>query len=354
MGNDLKIGILTVHSFNGEIGGAERLFDGLYRALTERGHDAELVDIPSDEASFEGIQETYLRCYDLDVSAFEGVISTKAPTYLVRHPNHVCYLVHTIRVYYDMFGETFPDASARMLAQRSLIHRLDSLALSWPRTRRVFAIGNEVARRLQQSNGIEATVLHPPLGFDNFQPGVCGDYLFLPGRLHRWKRVDLAIEAMRFVTAPIRLVVAGSGEEQDSLKALAKGDPRISFLGRVSDEELADLYSNALGVVFVPLREDYGYVTVEAFRSGKPVITCGDSGEAAMLVENEKTGLVVSPDPASLGEAFHRLARDRQFAIALGAAALVRETKIRWDSVVPALVDALELARGGVINGSHG
>ena len=337
----MRIGILTVRSRVGEEGGAERFFDGLHRGFVDRGFAADLVAIPSDESTFEAIEETYLRCYDFDASAFDAVISTKAPTYLVRHPNHVCYLVHTIRVFYDMFDTAFQGAGRRVQAQRRLVQRLDTLALSRPRTRSVFAIGHEVARRLDSHNGIEATVLHPPVGLDALHPGTFGDYVLLPGRLHRWKRVHLAIAAMRHVTRPLRLLIAGSGEDEEQLRASAASDQRIVFLGRVGDDELVELYANALAVAFVPLREDYGYVTVEAFRSGKPVVTCSDSGEAAVLVEHERTGLVVAPDATSIASAFERLHDDRDLASALGTAARARERTIRWDNVVPVLSNAL-------------
>jgi glycosyltransferase involved in cell wall biosynthesis len=340
----MRVGILTVRGRAGEEGGAERFFDGLQRAFIDRGFGADLVAIPGDESTFDAIEETYLRCYDFDAASFDGVISTKAPTYLVRHPNHVCYLVHTVRVFYDMFEATFPNPTAQLLAQRALVHELDTLALAAPRTRQVFAIGHEVAHRLARSNGIDAAVLHPPLGFDLFHAGPYGDYIFLPGRLHRWKRVDLAIEAMRHVRAPLRLLIAGSGEDEHALRALAADDTRIVFLGRVPDADLVDLYANALAVAFVPVREDYGFVTVEAFRSGKPVVTCSDSGEAAVLVEHERTGLVVRPDAASLGAAFERLHADRRLVATLGASAAVRERAISWDNVVPALADALGIS----------
>lgn len=337
----MRVGILAVRGHSGEEGGAERFFDGLHRALVEHGFAAQLITIPSDESTFDAVEETYLRCYDFDASAFDAVISTKAPTYLVRHPNHICYLVHTVRVFYDMFGTTFPSAGKLVREQRALIHRLDTLALSKPRTRRVFAIGNEVASRLFRHNGIEASVLHPPVGIDRLHTGPLGDYIFLPGRLHRWKRVQLAIDAMRHVTRPLRLLIAGTGEDEPRFRELAAGDHRVVFLGRVTDDELIDLYANALAVAFVPVREDYGYVTVEAFRSGKPVITCHDSGEAAFLVEDERTGLIVAPTPESLASAFERLHDDRRLAAAFGAAAYAREQAIRWDNVVPVLSTAL-------------
>ena len=341
----MRIAVAALRSRAGERGGAERFFEGLHRALVTAGHDAEIVGIEGDESTFEGIEETYLRCYDFDAGAYDAVISTKAPTYMVRHPNHVCYLVHTIRVFYDMFDASFPAAGAELRRQRALVRKLDTLALSQPRTKRVFAIGNEVAQRLLRDNGIPASVLHPPLGIEGLRPGAPGDYIFLPGRLHRWKRVHLAIAAMRSVSRPLRLLIAGTGEDERHLQKLAAGDRRIVFLGHVADAALADLYANALAVAFVPLREDYGYVTVEAFRSGKPVITCHDSGEAARLVENGRTGLVVDPEPAAIASAFERLNDDRSLSGEMGAAAREREKSMRWETVVSALCGALNVAR---------
>jgi glycosyltransferase involved in cell wall biosynthesis len=342
----MKVAIICVRNRDGRVGGAERFFDGLHVALGEHGCEATIVSIESDESTFESIEETYLRCYDFDASAFDAVISTKAPSYLVRHPNHVCYLVHTVRVYYDMFEQTFPRPTKQVELQRARIHRLDTLALTLPRTRHVFAIGHEVAARLKAASGISASVLHPPLGFDRFRRGQFGDYIFLPGRLHRWKRVDLAIEALRRSRQPVRLLVAGTGEDEAGLRALAAGVGGVQFLGHVSDEQLVDLYANALAVAFVPIREDYGYVTIEAFRSAKPVVTCLDSGEAAVLVEDGVSGFVVSPDPTAIAGVFDRLALDRGLALRLGESGFARSASLRWDAVVPRLLEALGRDRG--------
>lgn len=81
----------------GGFGGAERLYAGLGGALAACGLTVERIDVVNDESSFDRILETYLVAYDLDLSAFDGVISTKAPSYAVRHRNHVGYLMHTLR-----------------------------------------------------------------------------------------------------------------------------------------------------------------------------------------------------------------------------------------------------------------
>src|SRR6185437_14918746 len=244
----MKVAVVTARSATVTAGGAERFYDALVTAFREAGHDTHELAIEADECDFDHIKRNYLACYDLDMSDFDMAVSTKAPTWMVRHPSHVCYLVHTIRVFYDMFDSVFPGASSEHKAQRDLIHQLDTQALSPPRCRGISSIGSEVSRRLQQWNGLDAEVMHPPLWGGGFHTGAFGDYLLLPGRLHPWKRVDLVIRAMRHVTAPLRLVITGTGEAETELRTLAGEDDRIEFRGRVTDAELVELYTGAFAV----------------------------------------------------------------------------------------------------------
>ena len=335
----MKVAVVTVRSASGEAGGAERFYDALVGAFRQAGHDTQELPVIADESTFDHITQNYLTCYDLNLSAFDLVISTKAPTWLVRHPRHVCYLVHTIRVFYDMYDAVFPEASQEQRGQRQLIHRMDNLALAAPRCRAVFAIGSEVSRRLREWNGLDASVLHPPMWSNTFHSGPSGNYLLLPGRLHPWKRVDLVIRAMHHVTAPLRLVITGTGEAEADLRALAAGDSRIEFRGRVSDAELVELYAGAFAVPFTPEHEDYGYVTLEAFASGKPVITCTDSGEAAAIVQHGKSGFVCAPDPTSIGKHVDLLWNDRERAAAFGRMGREWVHEQSWATVVARLIN---------------
>jgi glycosyltransferase involved in cell wall biosynthesis len=338
--SDRRIAVLATGSGAGETGGAERLYVGLRDALCGLGAQAEIVALISDESSFEAIEETYLRFYDLDLSRYDGVISTKAPGYLVRHRNHVCYLMHTMRVFYDMFDVEYPKATASLRDQRRQIQEMDTAALRSPRTRQRFVIGHEVQERLKKFNGLDSEVLYPASTMTGFRTGEYR-HLFMPGRLHRWKRADLMISAMRHVQAPVQLLISGTGEDEVGLKRLASGDPRVRFLGRVTDAELLDLYANALMVPFVPLREDFGFVTLEAFHSRKPVITCVDSGEPARIVQNNVTGFVCSPEPKALAERIEILCRDPQLARRLGDGGAESVEHIRWSNVATTLLSAL-------------
>lgn len=336
----MRVAIVEATPPGGNSGGALRFHLGLEQALNAvPGVQAERVGLPCDERDFGSIQEAYLRAYDLDLSGYDAVISSKAPGYAVRHPNHVCYLLHTMRVFYDMFDAEMA-ATPRQLEQRALIHQLDTAALQFPRTRAVYAIGHEVRRRLLEFNGVDCEVLHPALALEGLR---AGEYVhaFLPGRLHRWKRVDLIIRAMRLVRRPLKLLIAGSGEDGEDLRALAAGDERIRFLGDVSDGELLDLYANALVVPFAPIREDYGLVAIEALAAGKPVITCRDSGEPALLVRDGETGFVCEPSAEAIAGKLEHLYDHPDLARAMGGAGPWSIRHIRWEHVVASLLEAI-------------
>ncbi len=334
----IKAAVLAAGSSLGELGGAERFYLGLTEGLREIGCHVKLIFLPADESSFEQIVDNYESCHTLDLSAYDVVISTKAPTYAVNHPCHIMYLVHTVRVFDDMFYETFPDATLRDFSQRAKIHSFDTKALAGIKVK--FAIGHEVASRLFRWRGVMPEVMHPPIGFSGFRCEKQGDYLFLPGRLHPWKRADLVIDAIKRSKKSLKLIISGIGEAESDLKRLASGDPRIEFIGRVSDEKLIDLYANALAVPFVPKREDYGYITLEAFASSKPVVTCSDSGEPIHFVRHNSNGLICEPSSESLCEAFEWLFEHRDEAKKMGQKGKELISGMAWSSVATRLLQA--------------
>jgi glycosyltransferase involved in cell wall biosynthesis len=149
---------------------------------------------------------------------------------------------------------------------------------------------------------------------------------------------------MRFVTSPVELIIAGTGEDEEQFRKLAAGDSRIRFVGRVADEALAELYAGALAVIFTPLREDLGLVTLEAFASAKPLITCIDSGEPSRMVRQGWSGFVCPPDPAQIGARMDQLARSPEGAGQMGRNGAASVASIRWDRVANTLQTALGLA----------
>lgn len=332
---------------SGEKGGAEALYKGLVKSLRQTAHEVDRIDVAIDESTFEAVLESYERCANLDLHDYDLVISTKAPTYMVRHRNHISYLLHTLRVFYDRFHQEFGRGTLEQFRQRRRIHALDKTGLHPDRVKRHFAIGHAPYKRLYEVDTfwqqIKFEVLYPAPWLEDFREPRAGEYVFLPGRLHRWKRVDLVIQAFRYVKQDIALKIAGVGEDEPSLRALAAGDRRIEFLGRVSDAQLLDLYAGALVVPFVPVDEDYGFITIEAFRSKKPVITCVDSGEPTYFVKHFETGFVVKPEPEAVAEKINYLIEYPEHAAEMGEKAAAAVSHISWDRVAAKLLAAAEV-----------
>lgn len=346
----MKIAVVTPISVNGERGGAENLYEGLLNALKKAGHSATQIKIPVDESSFENILEAYCQCYYLNLDDYDCVISTKAPTYMVRHKNHISYLLHTIRVFYDMFdAELSISDNKEKEKNRKIILAFDQYGLSPDRIKKHCTIGQTVVDRIKESSSfwenVNFEIVYPATRLSEFNNPERGQYIFLPGRLHRWKRIDLVINAMKFVEPSVKLIIVGTGEDEEILKSLVKKlklEDRVIFLGKVSDDELLDLYSKAIAVPFVPLHEDYGYVTIEAFKSKKPVVTCYDSGEPALIVKDGISGFIVEPDPLIIADKINYFIKNPEKMSQMGNAGFKSVNDITWDNVISKLLDGIK------------
>src|SRR5512140_913368 len=234
-------------------GGAERHAAGLVRELKLRGHKVDLVQLPFKWYPREEILLSAMAWRLVDVTEADGrkvdlVIPMKFPSYLVRHPNKVVWLIHQFRQAYDRFGTDGSDfdAGPEDTRWRELIASAD--ATGFGEARRVFTNAKNTAARLARFNGIAAEALyHPPPLAGRYRPGPVGRFALVVGRLDRWKRMDLAIEGAAAGQFP--LVIAGSGPDEARLRAAAsRSGASVDFRGAVPDEELIELYATA-GVV---------------------------------------------------------------------------------------------------------
>jgi len=346
----LKIAVVTPKNRSGERGGAENLYEGLVCALNNAGHTATQIQVIVDESSYEEILASYSRCFHLNLDDYDLVISTKAPTFMVRHRNHISWLLHTIRVFYDMFEKELDSRDPEMVKQRKMIHAFDKYGLNPCRIKKHCAIGNIVVQRMMENdpfwNTIHFDIIYPAPLINKFGEVKKGEFIFLPGRLHRWKRVDLVIEAMKYIESPTKLLIAGVGEDFDRLKTLTHNlglEDKIEFLGKVSDSDLLDLYSRSLVIPFCPINEDFGYISIEAFKTKKPVITCSDSGEPAKIIKDGVNGFIVDPDPKKIAEKIRYCIDHPLEAARLGENGLQSVQNISWDNVVTRLLQNVEI-----------
>jgi glycosyltransferase involved in cell wall biosynthesis len=320
----------------------------LTRALRESGHDAHMVITPQNR--FGRQASAYAATWLTDVTSTEGrpidqVISLRYPSYAVRHPRHVCWLNHTMREYYDLWpsfsASLSPQGLLKERVRRAFVHVADRYLLTSNVTK-LFVQSRTIQERLSMWPSLRSTVLYPPAPRRAYQCAEYGSQFLFVSRLTRLKRADLVVRAL--ATEPgrgVSALIAGEGEERPALEHLAaqlRVDDRVTFAGRLSESELLDNLARCRAVVFPPVQEDYGFVTVEAFASRKPVITCRDSGGPAELVQDGVNGLVCDPTPGSLGAAMQRLSDDRSLAERLGTAAFDAGARLTWPETVRQLV----------------
>jgi glycosyltransferase involved in cell wall biosynthesis len=330
-------------------GGAEIFADTLVDELRAREHEAEVVTVPYKWYPGARVLTQALLWRLLDLEEADGrpidvVIATKFPSYVVKHPRKLVWLLHQFRQAYELdrtelgqFGEEPFDRAARRA-----IHRLDAATLG--EARKVFATSQNVADRLERGVGIQAEVLpHPPQKLDYRVEGY-EDFVLSVGRLDLAKRIDLLLEAAAAGAGP-RLVVVGEGPDRGRLEALASRlglDGRVTFAGRVDEEELARLYGRCLAVFYAPVDEDFGMVPYEAFLSEKPVVTTTDAGGPLEVVADRETGVVCEPTPAALAEALTWLAAHPERAKEWGRLGKEAALRVTWDAAIERVLAAAE------------
>lgn len=335
-------------------GGAETHAEGLRDALQGNGHTVEIVAVPFKWYPAEKILDHMLACRLLDLTEFNGttvdlLIGLKFPAYLIPHPRKVLWILHQHRTAYELWDHPLGDIiyHPHGAQVRQAIINADKNLI--PEARRVFANSENVARRLQTYCGISATPLyHPPPGAELFGTEAAEDYLFFPSRLCQAKRQMLVLEALAQTRLPVRVRFAGAPdvpefarELESRAKQLGVND-RAKWLGEISEAEKRHQYACSLGVIYPPIDEDYGYVTLEAMLASKPVVSCTDSGGPIEFVAHHETGIIAEPTAEALAAAFDFLWSHRDAAARWGMAGRARYDRsgISWSNVVTKLLAA--------------
>jgi glycosyltransferase involved in cell wall biosynthesis len=328
-----------------ERGGAEIFADDLVGELRARGHETDLVTIPYKWYPGERVLSQAFLWRLLDLSESDGrpielAIATKFPSYAVRHPNKVVWLLHQFRQAYELdrtalgqFGE-----STEERATRRAVQRLDRVALG--EAKKVFATSRNVADRLQRSTGIAAEVMpHPPQELP-YRTESYDDFVLSVGRLDRAKRHDLLLDALA-ADSTLNCVIVGDGPDRERLEDVVRKrglDGRARFTGRIDEEELAALYARCLVVYYAPVDEDFGMVPYEAFLAEKPVVTTTDAGGPLEVVTDRATGLVIEPRAAALAQACSWLRDHVDDARAWGLAGKEIARRVSWDETIARLL----------------
>ncbi|MFQ5672432.1 MAG: glycosyltransferase family 4 protein [Nitrospinales bacterium] len=329
-------------------GGHRLIASTLIQKLREYGYESDLIQTPSNPSNrmFSGYLANVLTCVEKtgDGRTIDQVISMRYPSYAVYHPVHVCWVLHRMREYYDLWPHVKKNMAGLHLlyhhARRFLVHRLDHYYLS--RLHKVFALSQTVQKRLSRWGNIASEPLYPPPIPRDYRTEGYEPFIYTVSRLVSHKRINLLLEALALTRDDsIQAVVAGTGPEMDPLIKLAKSrgiDRRVTFTGMISEEESTKYFARCRAVYFSPFQEDYGFVTLEAFLSGKPVLTTDDSGGPAELVENDVNGFVTEAQPQQVAEKIDLLIQEETLAQSLGEAGRAKARGITWEKAIEKLV----------------
>ena len=232
--------------------------------------------------------------YDLIVSSESGPIKG------IRKPagaRHICYCHTPMRYVWDMYDDYYRSAGVGgKIAMKLFTPYMRREDLKSAESVDTFVANSAfVADRIKRIYDRDSVVVHPPVDIEFFtEPGALPQsfpfesksYYLYAGELRDYKRPDLAVEACLKMNR--KLVVVGNGRMRERLLRRVEARNNVIFLGRVSDDELRGVYSNAKALLF-PGIEDFGIVSVEAQAAGVPVIAFGKGGALETVVDG-KTG----------------------------------------------------------------
>jgi len=332
-------------------GGAENVVETLTKQLVRRGYLAEIIQLPWKWYPCNSLLDNVMAWRMLDLTEGDGqkvdmVIGCKFPSYVARHPNKVLWLMHQHRMAYDLYDRKEFGGMKYMpngAETREKIVKIDNLCFDECVGR--FAISKNMVGRMERYNGRTAeAIYHPPALEGRYYCNEFGNYILSAGRLVKIKRNDLLIRSLPYCDRKIQVKIAGVGPDKKDLQVLAKKlgvDDRVEFLGFVSDEDLLKLYSDAFAVYYAPVDEDYGYITLEAFLSKKPIVTCRDSGGVLEFVSDQQNGFVTDMVPEALGKRINDLYMNKKRAQMFGLEGFEIVKDISWDYLIDRLTETL-------------
>ena len=326
--------VALVHEFFTQLGGAERVLQALYEIFPQAPVYALVYDPVKTRGVFsnwdirtsflqklpgaishykmflalmpKAMESFDLHDYDLvisDSSAFAKGVITRKPTV------HISYCHTPTRYLWQEMDEYVAHLNyspvVKWLAKQYLpwLKKWDYRAAQRPD---YFIANSETVRaRIKKHYDRDSEVIHPPVDTKFFTPTSYQpppkSYYFTASRFVAYKKIDLVIEAFNRLGLPLK--VAGDGPQAQILRQKARNN--IEFLGRVSDEKLRELYSNAKAFVF-PSLEDAGIMVLESLACGTHVIGLNAGGTAEFVRDGVHGVLFVRQETEDITEAINR------------------------------------------------
>ena len=230
------------------------------------------------------VREWNLGAYDCIISSShcvaKGVDAKGKP--------HLSYCHTPMRYMWDRFDDYFPRSKplrrAAAISVAPWLRRWDVKTAS--EVTHFVANSTFVRDRIRRFYTRDAEVVHPYVD-DAFLAaplaGERGDYHIVVSALVPYKKVELAVEAMR----GRKLAIVGGGPLLDELRR--KSGPNVQLLGSVSRDRIIELLARARSLI-LPGVEDIGITPLEAMAVGTPVVALGEGGVRDSVV-NGTTGI---------------------------------------------------------------
>ena len=236
-----------------------------------------------------------LRGYDLVISSESGPAKGVITSSTTRH---LCYCHTPMRYLWELYPAYRAEFCEGMISHAVFAPLASYLRLwdyaSAARVDGFVANSRNVKRRIWKTYRRKSKVVYPPVPVSSFRMGTDQGFFLTVSELVSYKRLDYAVRA--FALSGRKLKIVGDGPQFRKLRALA--GPNIEFCGRVTDQDLRDLYAHC-SAFLMPGEEDFGISMVEAMASGKPVLALARGG-ALEIVETGCGSLYSEPTEAAL------------------------------------------------------
>ncbi|MCK5602880.1 glycosyltransferase [Candidatus Pacearchaeota archaeon] len=241
---------------------------------------------------------------------FYIAIDDMALHYLNPSIPHIYYMLTPRRAVYDMY---YGFLSSQGLLKKifygiglNLISMYDRYFVK-KNIANIACISHNVRNRINKIYQRYAPVVYPPVHTESFKYRPSEGYWLSVGRIDKWKRIELQIEAFRKMPDK-RLVIAG--KIYSHYEEVVKNAPdNVSFITNVNEPALIDLYSKCEGFITTAIDEDFGITPLEAMASGKPVVATKEGGYLETVVDGH-TGILVSPDVDEIVQAVNEISEN--------------------------------------------
>jgi glycosyltransferase involved in cell wall biosynthesis len=323
----MKIAILSCSDFS-VLGGAERFTLDLAKAtradIISANYDKNIIKIydPNSEIKIISLNKIFppeplkqlLGIYlfkNLKLNYdFYIVLDDMSLHYIKSNTPHLYYILTPRRAYYDMFDET--------ISNRNIISKIIytiglKIFSSYDRytvqknVKNVACISNNVNNRIKKVYQRDADVIYPPVHTNKYKYLPNEGYWLSVGRVDKWKRIELQIEAFKNMQDKTLIIV---GKIYPQYEDIVRNAPKnITFISNVSEEKLIELYSKCEGFITTAIDEDYGLTPIEAMASGKPVIATKEGGYLETVIDGH-TGILVAPDVIEIIKAIRTISVD--------------------------------------------